>query len=184
MKHSIEFKRGRGSGPAAFGRLCVETQPPAATPPTPPQPPSGGCVLKLSEPEKLAGADCQPPSGGCVLKPAILVFEKIVRNQPPSGGCVLKLTSDSSANSSLSPAAFGRLCVETLVKMRYMAFVPCQPPSGGCVLKQAVSYGGHGALPQPPSGGCVLKPTSQTHHMEFHQPAAFGRLCVETRTMI
>ena len=25
LKHSIEFKRGRGSGPAAFGRLCVET---------------------------------------------------------------------------------------------------------------------------------------------------------------
>jgi len=32
-------------------------------------------------------------------------------------------------------AAFGRLCVETIVNTMRIAFLPQQPPSGGCVLK-------------------------------------------------
>ena len=33
------------------------------------QPPSGGCVLKLSNQHTLGMNQIQPPSGGCVLKP-------------------------------------------------------------------------------------------------------------------
>ena len=56
-----------------------------------------------------------------------------------------------------SPAAFGRLCVETVVVIDEAQNIFPQPPSGGCVLKQY-----HDNLPlnyesQPPSGGCVLK---------------------------
>ena len=56
-----------------------------------------------------------------------------------------------------------------------------QPPSGGCVLKQAaILYDGRSNL-QPPSGGCVLKPRSSRTRRQGRQPAAFRRLCVETR---
>ena len=34
--------------------------------------------------------------------------------QPPSGGCVLKLFDDGTANPFSLPAAFRRLCVETI----------------------------------------------------------------------
>ena len=33
---------------------------------------------------------------------------------------------------------------------------------------------------QPPSGGCVLKPSDQALQRRGYDPAAFGRLCVET----
>ena len=78
------------------------------------------------------------------------------------------------------PAAFGRLCVET-IQMPVWNAPMTQPPSGGCVLKprqrhQKVFWG----LSQPPSGGCVLKPYC-TVVLRFNDfPAAFGRLCVET----
>ena len=54
--------------------------------------------------------------------------------QPPSGGCVLKLYSPYSFNTFPIPAAFGRLCVETVTRTRGIA-PTAQPPSGGCVLK-------------------------------------------------
>ena len=104
--------------PAAFGRLCVETEFESidnATRYT--QPPSGGCVLKRvrwskrgeyiqpaafgrlcvetdGNETRVAGVS-QPPSGGCVLK---LFFDKLIfkeRIQPPSGGCVLKRLLDN-----------------------------------------------------------------------------------------
>ena len=40
---------------------------------------------------------------------------------------------------------------------------------------QAVAY-----RIQPPSGGCVLKPKSGIIKYQIPNPAAFGRLCVET----
>ena len=57
------------NGPAAFGRLCVETS------------------------SRMANITAlfQPPSGGCVLKQALGAEYKISLDQPPSGGCVLKL---------------------------------------------------------------------------------------------
>ena len=54
------------------------------------QPPSGGCVLKLTilaVGRPLLG---QPPSGGCVLKLGDGSQGFAVDDQPPSGGCVLK----------------------------------------------------------------------------------------------
>ena len=99
----------------------------------------------------------QPPSGGCVLKlvVAVHVFER--GTQPPSGGCVLKPINTLVIVSDSKPAAFGRLCVETLHDSDGRRFVR-QPPSGGCVLKRVLL------------------------HVPFHAagPAAFGRLCVET----
>ena len=35
-------------------------------------------------------------------------------------------------------------------------------------------------IAQPPSGGCVLKPIGDAFLGDSAQPAAFGRLCVET----
>ena len=59
------------------------------------------------------------------------------------------------------PAAFGRLCVETVSVE---------------VLRVAVA--------QPPSGGCVLKPADVNGKATRIRPAAFGRLCVETVRVI
>ena len=37
--------------------------------------------------------------------------------QPPSGGCVLKLLSNTHHNDDTLAAAFGRLCVETILEL-------------------------------------------------------------------
>ena len=77
--------------------------------------------------------------------------------QPPSGGCVLK----QSLRSGSWRAAF-------------------QPPSGGCVLKHQSPAAARFRGCQPPSGGCVLKPLDFLRFVFALEPAAFGRLCVET----
>ena len=48
------------------------------------------------------------------------------------------------------------------------------------MLKQAKNYSSANKALQPPSGGCVLKPTDSPKVAELMDPAAFGRLCVET----
>ena len=53
--------------------------------------------------------------------------------QPPSGGCVLKPPVQAGVGHFM-PAAFGRLCVETGLRLGD-ALSGNQPPSGGCVLK-------------------------------------------------
>ena len=78
------------------------------------QPPSGGCVLKQLPDKEHTWADCQPPSGGCVLKPALLPAYGNPVAQPPSGGCVLKPVQSFAENAKVGPAAFRRLCVETV----------------------------------------------------------------------
>ena len=55
-----------------------------------------------------------------------------------------------------------------------------QPPSGGCVLKLLKTETVVLALIQPPSGGCVLKQRRYMLNFRLPEPAAFGRLCVET----
>ena len=55
-----------------------------------------------------------------------------------------------------------------------------QPPSGGCVLKRDAPLIKLNVDVQPPSGGCVLKPLSDWSVALLSEPAAFGRLCVET----
>ena len=101
-----------------------------------PQPPSGGCVLKhpdnpTSPPDrrpaafrrlcvetkhetKKDAAQSQPPSGGCVLKQTNRARRNEPDNQPPSGGCVLKQFRHHNFPKKRPPAAFRRLCVETL----------------------------------------------------------------------
>ena len=61
--------RLRKRRPAAFRRLCVETSAMRRMPGSRPQPPSGGCVLKLELWLIAFLKMIQPPSGGCVLKP-------------------------------------------------------------------------------------------------------------------
>ena len=46
LKHGASFRQARNVGPAAFGRLCVETATVTIGTVTTGQPPSGGCVLK------------------------------------------------------------------------------------------------------------------------------------------
>ena len=58
--------------------------------------------------------------------------------------------------------------------------VAYQPPSGGCVLKPTIAGSASLATCQPPSGGCVLKQFLFADIYEATDPAAFGRLCVET----
>ena len=79
-------------GPAAFGRLCVET---------------------IRFPSRGAYSLHPPPSCGCVLKRQFDTGRQRDRVQPPSGGCVLKRYLYLRAEQPKSPAAFGRLCVET-----------------------------------------------------------------------
>ena len=151
-----------------------------------PQPPSGGCVLKLIPsplpiPPQLPAAfrrlcvetctvkrlavslKTQPPSGGCVLKPALyrISSARVTPSQPPSGGCVLK------------PAGYLR-----------NSLAQYQPPSGGCVLKPVGGKGRRESGGQPPSGGCVLKHLRVDGEDEDDLPAAFRRLCVETTLRI
>ena len=48
-------------------------------------------------------------------------------------------------------------------------------------MKQGKCFGlGYAFQTQPPSGGCVLKPDEIKLGMSEKEPAAFGRLCVET----
>ena len=98
--------------PAAFGRLCVETDPDPAPILAQIQPPSGGCVLKQLMTGGCRFITTQPPSGGCVLKRGGDVILTSYGGQPPSGGCVLKPKPTTKLNVNLT-----------------------QPPSGGCVLK-------------------------------------------------
>ena len=92
LKPRCGITHTQATGPAAFGRLCVETC----------------CAVALS----LTDVS-QPPSGGCVLKPSVRCANLPNRTQPPSGGCVLKLSVVPLGRRAAVPAAFGRLCVET-----------------------------------------------------------------------
>ena len=65
------------AGPAAFGRLCVETNTSGARTMTVSQPPSGGCVLKQAARNTNRNRVTQPPSGGCVLKPRRVAHQKL-----------------------------------------------------------------------------------------------------------
>ena len=148
LKHLLSHFRGLKNRPAAFGRLCVETtatapkrfhgrQPPSGGCVLKPpfrwlyhsrfgQPPSGGCVLKQRARQRLnAGIrNSQPPSGGCVLKHVSRSNDWQMEIQPPSGGCVLKQHNGSPTSLHTSPAAFGRLCVETAVSAHTHGAMP------------------------------------------------------------
>ena len=76
-------------------------------------------------------------------------------------------------------ATFGWLCVETHNLMGSFGGMK-QPPSGGCVLKPTMANASVDADLQPPSGGCVLKRLFEKQPDKTLKAAAFGRLCVET----
>ena len=82
----------------------------------------------------------------------------MMKSQPPSGGCVLKLPQWKILNETAHPAAFRRLCVETLITLPRRLVLNTQPPSGGCVLKRISNHSS----------------------IFYNYPAAFRRLCVET----
>ena len=67
-----------------------------------------------------------------------------------------------------------------LILARAFIHMRFQPPSGGCVLKRRRLVCDGGATCQPPSGGCVLKRELLGEKGLIANPAAFGRLCVET----
>ena len=78
----------------------------------------------------------QPPSGGCVLKQ----FLKGIKEALPHPAafrrlCVETLTKARRMYKWWAPAAFRRLCVETIRSKLQKKNGTTQPPSGGCVLK-------------------------------------------------
>ena len=117
-------------------------------------------MLKLNPQNLASPRPRQPPSGGCVLKPNQTSHDRHAHGQPPSGGCVLKHSNYVQIAFRIRPAAFGRLCVETMKNLKQKIGVGAQPPSGGCVLKQAFNFCQNINIFQPPSGGCVLKQIS------------------------
>ena len=99
--------------------------------------------------------------------------------QPPLGGCVLKQNQYIDKYLPKKPAAFRRLCVETLPYAR--VFVCVKPAAFRRLCVETMPYAilyGHQA--QPPLGGCVLKRHLHPSTAPSLKPAAFRRLCVET----
>ena len=92
-----------------------------------------------------------------MLKLFLFDAVRAVGIQPPSGGCVLKLYQHGGDARYQYPAAFGRLCVETL--LIYMPFRRSKPAAFGRL--------------------CVETKMRKTTMLPCC-PAAFGRLCVET----
>ena len=123
------------------------------------QPPSGGCVLKRQSFPTATSYLPQPPSGGCVLKLAqSLRIPPCLFCQPPSGGCVLKHKQDIVLYCIKVPAAFRRLCVETLFFETESQNIV---PAAFRRLCVETRFSESGKCPEP-------------------APAAFRRLCVET----
>ena len=77
------------------------------------------------------------------------------------------------------PAAFGRLCVETITNC-FMRVIRFQPPSGGCVLKHEDSLPKVTGKGPAAFGRLCVETQNSTPRAPTCQPAAFGRLCVET----
>ena len=104
------------AGPAALGRLCVETHISGMHhPKTDPQPPSGGCVLKRVDQAISANtAYDQPPSGGCVLKRCVKPCLHGFSYPAALGRLCVETRASFDFGSPIIPAALGRLCVETL----------------------------------------------------------------------
>ncbi len=79
-----------------------------------------------------------------------------------------------------TPAAFGRLCVETGGNADGNGDGSGQPPSGGCVLK-LIYCGRYSDIPRPAAFGRLCVETRNINGSPLRlNPAAFGRLCVET----
>ena len=77
--------------------------------------------------------------------------------QPPSGGCVLKQDRNIRLPTVVYSAAFGRLCVETLVACSLLRLLGSAAFGRLCVETDADYEVLAKGVNQPPSGGCVLK---------------------------
>ena len=94
---------------------------------------------------------------------------------------MLKLLQSCLCLQWQKPAAFRRLCVETL----YCHVEPLKTGPAAfrrlCVETDHESEPLKGRVSQPPSGGCVLKRHVAGGGVKNTPPAAFRRLCVETK---
>ena len=91
------------------------------------------------------------------MKPGRAYMVAEADDQPPSGGCVLKRLIHYYVLPSILPAAFGRLCVETISKRVHVLVL------------------------SPAAFGRLCVETLRNALMRIDSlPAAFGRLCVET----
>ena len=104
-------------GPAAFGRLCVETSQcleivgrvaPAAF--------GRLCVETCTQYAPKDLQSFQPPSGGCVLKPSVIGVWFNSRAPAAFGRLCVETNTLQIAAEPSYPAAFGRLCVETMLR--------------------------------------------------------------------
>ena len=127
--------------PAAFRRLCVETNSTQ---------PENYCLIPAAFRRLCVET---PHSWHRLLYPVPAAFRRLCVET--KYGIVGRIRA--------FPAAFRRLCVETAVHTKTIVHRPCQPPSGGCVLKPARRWPSTALCGQPPSGGCVLK-------LLYHKP--------------
>ena len=82
-----------------------------------------------------------------------------------------------------APAAFRRLCVET-IKLYKADGKQIQPPSGGCVLKPAYFHTRYDCCCPAAFRRLCVETITRTLRLTACRPAAFRRLCVETRRLL
>ena len=83
--------------------------------------------------------------------------------QPPSGGCVLKHYRNGVEAGASEPAAFRRLCVETLIWRNGKFRTYPAAFRRLCVETTFSTTPQRAHRTQPPSGGCVLKLVSKLY---------------------
>ena len=117
LKQTDAEKSRRTIDPAAFGRLCVET-------------------------EMRAGfVGIAPAAFGRLCVETYMTGFLHDTLEPAAFGRLCVETAElTEFNGEKVPAAFGRLCVETPNQTRRSSAYP-QPPSGGCVLKPQPGLG-------------------------------------------
>ena len=115
-----------------------------------------------------------------MLKRAGLPIDGTEQCQPPSGGCVLKRTERRTQRRGDDPAAFRRLCVETIYNG---AFIHREFPAAFrrlCVETIYIpSYFFCFVFPAAFRRLCV-ETLFKLEYSDRYNPAAFRRLCVET----
>ena len=159
MKHVLTFLQHITVIPAAFRRLCVETE------------------VSQYRRNRLR---FQPPLGGCVLKQQKQINHCHLFHQPPLGGCVLKRYDYQRRLTLTRPAAFRRLCVETSAQHLPMLWRDPAAFRRLCVETQ-LHRARCGFRRHPAAFRRLCVETSWTFTPNLlNDPAAFRRLCVET----
>ena len=114
-----------------------------------------------------------------MLKQIAQVEYIVIDSQPPSGGCVLKRIRRHILSPVGRPAAFGRLCVET---MHLLTVREDMAPAafGRLCVETAVIASIEQAIRPAAFGRLCVETTAIGADVALAGPAAFGRLCVET----